>query len=263
VHTKIISQKYQRFYAWVLSLGLPGALAMTTLIATSTSVVLTAIIMLVVPGSEQFFWYGMMVAVLSPALSAPGLGYLAFMMVYQLNAAQTALTRAAKTDALTGVANRRFFLEEAEQAFGDVQSHGGLLSVVMIDVDHFKSINDSHGHSVGDAVIRDVARACKGALRDTDTFARFGGEEFVALLRNTDTAGAATIAETLRRTVAALAFDNHTPASVTVSLGVAGCLASGNSLHDILNEADRQLYAAKAAGRDRVMVADGTTRLAS
>lgn len=263
MRSKIVSQKYQRFYAWVLSLGLARALLLTTLIATSTSVVLTAIIMLIIPGSSDFFWYGMLVAVLSPVLSAPGLGHLAFTMVYQLNAAQTALTRAAKTDDLTGVANRRFFLEEAEQAFGDTKAHGGLFSVVMIDVDHFKSINDKHGHGVGDTVIHDVARACKEALRVTDTFARFGGEEFVALLRNTDTAGAAAIAETLRQTVAALAFDNQAPSSVTVSLGVATYLAGGASLHDILNEADRQLYAAKAAGRDRVMVADGSSLLAS
>lgn len=263
MHTKIIGQKYQRFYAWVLNLGLLRALALTTLIATSTSVALTAIIMLIVPGSADFFWYGMLVAVLSPALSAPGLAHLAFTMVYQLNAAQSALTRAAKTDALTGVANRRFFLEEAEQTFSETKAHGGLFSLVMIDVDHFKSINDSHGHGVGDAVIRDVALACRDALRTTDTFARFGGEEFVALLRDTDTVGAARIAETLRQTVAALAFDNQAPASVTVSLGVASYLASGTSLHDILNEADRQLYAAKAAGRDRVMVAGEVTRLAS
>jgi diguanylate cyclase (GGDEF)-like protein len=187
----------------------------------------------------------------------------AISMVYQLNAAQTALTLAAETDALTGVSNRRSFIAQAELAFAQTKAGGPAFAVIMIDIDHFKAINDNHGHIVGDDVLRDVAQACKSALRSSDCFARFGGEEFVALLHLTDSAGAVAVAEILRKTVATLAFENRTPPAVTVSLGVAGYLASSESLHDILSEADRQLYAAKAAGRNRVMVAGSAMRQAS
>ena len=154
-------------------------------------------------------------------------------------------------------------MAQAELAFANAQAGGGPFALVMIDIDHFKAINDTHGHSIGDEVIRDVAQACKAALRSSDCFARFGGEEFIALLQLTDRAGAAAVAEILRKTVATLAFENRAPPAVTVSLGVASYLASSESLHDILNEADRQLYAAKAAGRNRVMVASTAVRLAS
>lgn len=252
-----IGNSYRRFYAWLLRMGQVRTIMLGTMIAVTTSVLVTALIMGLIPGSRDFFWYNMIVAVVSPLVSAPGLTMIAISMVYQLNAAQTALTLAAETDALTGVSNRRSFIAQAELAFSQTKAGGPAFAVVMIDIDHFKAINDNHGHIVGDDVLRDVAQACREALRSTDCFARFGGEEFVALLHLTDSDGAVSVAETLRKTVAALAFEHRTPPAVTVSLGVAGYRPSSESLHDILNEADRQLYAAKAAGRNRVMVGNG------
>jgi diguanylate cyclase (GGDEF)-like protein len=253
----MIGQSYRRFYAWLLRLGQVRTMMLGTMIAITTSVLVTALVMALIPGSRDFFWYNMIVAVVSPLVSAPGLTLIAISMVYQLNAAQTALTLAAETDALTGVSNRRSFIAQAELAYAQTKAGGPVFAVVMIDIDHFKAINDNHGHIVGDDVLRDVAQACRAALRNSDCFARFGGEEFVALLHLTDSEGAVAVAETLRKTVAALAFENRTPPAVTVSLGVAGYRPSSESLHDILNEADRQLYAAKAAGRNRVMVGNG------
>ncbi|MDB5613639.1 MAG: hypothetical protein JWQ22_1292 [Devosia sp.] len=263
VTNKTIGQRYERYYAWLLKIGRTRTLILSTMIAITTSCLVTALVMLVLPDSGAYFWYNMIVAVVSPLVSAPGLTLVAISMVYQLNTAQTALTLAAETDELTGVSNRRSFMTQAELAFANAQAGGTPFTIVMIDIDHFKAINDTHGHSVGDDVLRDVAQACQAALRASDCFARFGGEEFVALLQLTDTAGAAAVAEILRKTVAVLAFENRTPPTVTVSLGVASYLASSESLHDILNEADRQLYAAKAAGRNRVMVAGQPVRLAS
>ncbi|WP_156458202.1 GGDEF domain-containing protein [Devosia epidermidihirudinis] len=263
MQTTKFSENYARYYAWMLKLGVARALALTTAIATTTSVLVTIAVMLVLPAPEGFFWYGILVAILSPVLSAPGLGLLAWRMVYHLDAAQTALTRAADTDALTGVANRRSFMVEAELAFSNARATGAPMAIVMLDIDHFKAINDTYGHSIGDDVLRAVARACNEGLRGSDCFARFGGEEFVALLRMTDGRNALTVAEMLRKTVANLAFPHKTPPSVTVSLGVAGYTASCNSLHDILNEADRQLYAAKAAGRNRVASETNAARIAS
>lgn len=263
VTDKIIERTYQRYYFWLLRLGLLRSLALSTMIAITASVLCTAAVMLLMPDSRAYFWYNMIVAVASPLVSAPGLSLVAISMVYKLNVAQTALTLAAETDALTGVANRRYFMSQAERAFVDAQAGGPSFAVVMLDIDHFKAINDTLGHSIGDEVLLDVAQACRQALRTSDCFARFGGEEFVALLRGTDGADAAATAEILRKTVATLAFENRTPPAVTVSLGVASYLANSESLHDILNEADRQLYAAKAAGRNRVMAAPGAMRLAS
>ncbi|KRA53050.1 GGDEF domain-containing protein [Devosia sp. Root635] len=260
---KIIDQTYRRYYSWLLRMGLVRSLTLSTMIATTVSVLCTAAVMLLMPDSRAYFWYNMIVAVASPLVSAPGLSLVAISMVYKLNAAQTALTLAAETDALTGVSNRRSFMAQAELAFASTRAGDAPFAVVMIDIDHFKTINDNHGHIVGDDVLCDVAQACKAALRSSDCFARFGGEEFVALLRGTEGADAVATAEVLRRTVAALAFEHRTPPAVTVSLGVASYLASSESLHDILNEADRQLYAAKAAGRNRVMAAANAMRLAS
>jgi len=263
VTSKFIGQSYGRFYAWLLKLGLARVLVLSTLIAIAGSVLTTAVVMLLIPGSAGFFWYGMIVAVVSPAISAPGLGMVAFRMAFELKNAETALTQAAETDSLTGVANRRSFMAQAQLAFADARSTGISFAILMADLDHFKAINDTHGHGVGDDVLRDVAQACKAALRHADCFARFGGEEFIALLPLTDHTEALALAEVLRKTVADLQFANRTPPTVTISLGVAGYLAGSDSLHDILNEADRQLYAAKAAGRNRVMPASTAVRLAS
>jgi len=260
---RIIGQLYGRYFAWLLRLGVMGAVAFGTLVAITGSVLTTAVVMLLIPGPKDFFWYGMIVAVVSPALTAPGLSSTAFKMAFQLNAAQAALKLTAETDSLTGVSNRRSFMTQAELAFANTRAGGAPFAVVMIDIDHFKAINDNHGHIVGDDVLRDVAQACKGALRGSDCFARFGGEEFVALLQLTDGVGATAVAEILRKTVATLAFEHRTPPAVTISLGVASYSAGSESLHDILNEADRQLYAAKAAGRNRVMAAGEVTRMAS
>lgn len=258
--SEFLGQSYGRFYRWVLRLGVQRALVLTTLIAVTGSVLTTAAVMWLIPGPAEFFWYGMLVAVISPAISAPGLGLVAFKMAFHLEAAQKALTLAAETDILTGVANRRSFMVQAELAFANARSTGACFAVIMLDIDHFKAINDTYGHGVGDDVIRHVAQTCKAALRSGDCFARFGGEEFIALLPVTDSVGAAVAAEILRETVETLAFDNRTPPAVTVSLGVTGYLPSSDSLHDILNEADRQLYAAKAAGRNRVMMAGPAAR---
>lgn len=260
---RFIAQVYGRYFAWLLRMGVVGAVTFGTLVAIAGSVLTTAVVMLLIPGPDDFFWYGMIVAVVSPALTAPALSSTAFKMAFQLNAAQAALKLTAETDSLTGVSNRRSFMAKAELAFANARAGGTGFAVVMIDIDQFKTINDNYGHIVGDDVLRDVAQACKAALRASDCFARFGGEEFVALLQLTDTDGATAVAEVLRKTVAVLAFENRTPPAVTVSLGVASYFAGSESLHDILNEADRQLYAAKAAGRNRVMVSAPVVRLAS
>jgi diguanylate cyclase (GGDEF)-like protein/PAS domain S-box-containing protein len=162
------------------------------------------------------------------------------------------LARQATTDELTGVRNRRSLLETARQEFTRALRYQHPLSVLMLDIDHFKDINDSHGHDVGDQVLRAVADACRRELRDSDVLGRLGGEEFGVVLPNTRHEGALAVAERLRARIEALRVgDGIAP---KVSIGVA-CMEGANGIEDVLKRADQALYAAKAAGRNRVSLA--------
>jgi len=154
------------------------------------------------------------------------------------------------TDPLTGVPNRRFFEQRLAEEVGRLR-RGTPAALALVDVDHFKQVNDRHGHPTGDAVLRRVAADLGGGLRDSDLLARWGGEEFAVLLPATGPGQAREIGERLRRRVAA---SGETPA-VTVSIGLAPGVA-GEGAAAWLERADRALYAAKAAGRDRVMTGD-------
>lgn len=162
----------------------------------------------------------------------------------------------AGTDELTGVANRRRFFALAERQLMLARRHGYRLCVLMFDIDHFKQVNDTHGHATGDLVLRQVAQTCSQAIRVTDVLGRYGGEEFVALLHETDLAGAGIAAERMRASVEALCFE--TPKGtlrVTISVGVAEC-APERELAAEVARADEALYRAKGAGRNRVTTSE-------
>lgn len=161
----------------------------------------------------------------------------------------------ATMDQLTGVANRRHFLELAEREASRSQRYGRPLSLVLMDIDHFKRVNDRWGHPAGDKVLEEVCRACAGALRESDLLGRLGGEEFAALLVECGQEEALAAAERLRRAVAAgRAHYQGRDIRVTLSLGAAQ-LGPGERLADLLARADRALYQAKAGGRDRARAA--------
>jgi len=168
---------------------------------------------------------------------------------------QQELQSMASTDPLTGLLNRRRFLEQADKEFLRSQRYQHELSAVMLDIDHFKAINDTRGHFVGDQVLIALSRAAENLLRDIDILCRWGGEEFVILMPETPLAGAAILAERLREMLARLAVDT-TVGSVrfTVSAGVAARSESDAGLTDILQRADTALYAAKQHGRNRIQV---------
>ncbi|MEI6987192.1 MAG: response regulator, partial [Rhodospirillaceae bacterium] len=174
-----------------------------------------------------------------------------------LKKTQDQLARLATTDGLTGLANRRHFDEVIAHEYARHARSGGELSLILLDVDHFKLFNDTYGHVSGDDCLRQVARAVGNVVtRVTDLAARYGGEEFVCLLPMTDQKGAARIAENIRESVAALAVPHRGSSAadhVTVSLGVitTRCVPGRSSLN-ILALADEQLYAAKSGGRNRV-----------
>jgi two-component system chemotaxis response regulator CheY len=169
----------------------------------------------------------------------------------QLVEANQRLAAQALTDELTGVANRRHGAHELERAVALATRHGHLLALARVDIDHFKQINDTHGHQAGDRVLAEVARRLAGALRGGDELARWGGDEFVAILPDTDREGALRAAQRLRAAVdAAHVPVNGGDVAVTVSVGWAHW--AGDTPDDLLARADRSLYQAKDTGRNAV-----------
>jgi diguanylate cyclase (GGDEF)-like protein/PAS domain S-box-containing protein len=168
---------------------------------------------------------------------------------------QEELRLMANTDPLTGLLNRRRFLEQADTEFLRSHRYQHELAAVMLDIDHFKTINDTHGHFVGDQMLIAMSRATEGLLRGTDILGRWGGEEFVILMPETPLGGAAILAERLREQLAQLAVD--TPAGTlhfTISAGVAARSEPDAGITDILQRADSALYTAKHHGRNRIQV---------
>jgi diguanylate cyclase (GGDEF)-like protein/PAS domain S-box-containing protein len=165
------------------------------------------------------------------------------------------LHRLATTDALTGVLNRRAFMESLELELARVQRHGRGGTLLMLDLDHFKQVNDRHGHAMGDTVLVQVTALLRERLRRTDRIGRLGGEEFSVLLPETTLDGAQLLAEMLRRAVAGQEIATPTgPLSVTVSIGLTDFGAHERDPARLLSRADRALYQAKAQGRDQVVV---------
>lgn len=167
---------------------------------------------------------------------------------------QRKLRDEADRDALTGLYNRRFFARISELALKQSRRHARTLSVLVIDIDHFKSINDRHGHDVGDIVIHATARGIVAQLRAVDVAARLGGEEFVVLLDEADTTSASLVAERIRAHVCTLStiVESET-VQWTISIGVAELHSDDTTMGAVVRRADRALYAAKREGRNRVV----------
>ena len=157
-------------------------------------------------------------------------------------------------DSLTGLRNRRDIEERLFAELSAARRHGSSLAVLLIDIDHFKQVNDTQGHQAGDAVLSTTAQTFKSTLRAEDSVGRWGGEEFLAVVPDTDTDGVLAIAERLRAQVAKSGSGSADPrARITVTIGVAVWSAGG--IDDLISRADHALYAGKAAGRNNVQLA--------
>ncbi|WP_346836970.1 diguanylate cyclase [Microbulbifer sp. SAOS-129_SWC] len=161
----------------------------------------------------------------------------------------------SRIDALTGLPNRRAFCTDATGLWSTAARHGRPLSLVMVDIDHFKNINDRHGHQVGDGILARVAQLLSESCREGDLVARWGGEEFVLLLPETDLGQACILAERIRRSICERSETGSVPGlSLTVSLGVAE-RQHQSGLDELIGEADQWMYRAKSGGRNRVCAA--------
>jgi len=196
-------------------------------------------------------FYGNLFALLAPVLLV---AYVTTMFSADIRYGLNQAKLLSETDELTGLYNKRGFAIAANRLFAQAQRYKRAATVLMIDSDNLKVVNDTHGHAAGDRLLKTIARCIQAELRYTDVPARMGGDEFVVLLPETPTKGAVDVAERIRDAVA------NSPASVdgvrvesTVSIGVASYPDDGGSIDSVLARADRAMYQAKQSGRNRVV----------
>ena len=174
---------------------------------------------------------------------------------HQLQAANAQLQQLSRTDRLTGLYNRGHWEESLKGAYARHQRYGNATSLVMLDIDHFKRINDTYGHLAGDKVIEEIARLIHEHARETDVAGRYGGEEFAVVLSDTDKTNGWVFAERLRKAVEGLeVLHNGQSIRFTISLGVADLSLPSINYADLIAWADHALFASKKAGRNRVSV---------
>ena len=167
---------------------------------------------------------------------------------------QEKLQQLALTDPLTGLFNRRQFFELAQHEFKRSRRYGHAQSILILDVDHFKNVNDTYGHAAGDAVLQDLAQKCSEQLRSFDVMARYGGDEFILMLPETESDKASQTAERLRQVIESNRLETVSgPLQVTISFGIATLEESDEiSLDDLIDRADTALYIAKNNGRNQI-----------
>jgi diguanylate cyclase (GGDEF)-like protein len=167
------------------------------------------------------------------------------------------LEHQAFTDSLTGLANRRNFMDSAEIELARARRFGNTNAVLLLDIDHFKAVNDKYGHKAGDTALEALADTLRNRLREVDIIGRIGGEEFAVLLPETDMKMASQAAERLRQAVEEreITVGNNLPLHLTVSIGIASPAKPSEKIEEILRLADSALYAAKNSGRNCVCLA--------
>lgn len=245
-------------------LALPKWQAVSLIVGASVggSVLLTLIIMTLLGAPQKTFLIALGVALGVPTLVAGPVGIVLMRLLHELDSARILAQTLANTDALTGALNRRNFMEVGTLVVARARHDATPMSVLMLDVDDFKRVNDQYGHGTGDEVLQMFARVCMQTLRPTDMLARWGGEEFVALLPSTAPADAIQISERLCNAIASgsVAAGTRDCVRVTVSIGVASSADSNTGLDELLSRADSAMYEAKRSGKNGVRLAHSASR---
>jgi len=242
---------FHRLSRLVLRLGQRRSLAVLTLLVLVGAVAVAQLVISVLGHGDRVIAAAS--ATLASLLLTPLFGSLLLRLVFELDATRKQLAELAIRDELTGISNRRHFMATLQREWDLARRHSSIGTLLLIDADGFKQVNDTHGHLCGDAVLREVAKVIGGSLRHVDLLARFGGEEFIVFLPHTDSFGALDVAERIRsRVQAAQVTWQSVQISVTVSIGVAPIRRELPTLDWMIHEADTALYAAKAAGRNCV-----------
>jgi diguanylate cyclase (GGDEF)-like protein len=234
------------------------AVGLITGLSVVASLLVTWLVV-VLAGRPEALSMSLLTAVLVPLLVAPLVSHSAMGLLYEVEAARAQLHQAAIRDGLTHAYNRRFFMARLEEEAPRARRMGVPLSVLMIDIDHFKAINDAHGHAAGDVVLADIARLLTQSMRPYDLVARYGGEEFVALMPGADLSQARATAERVRMAVQSMrgAWAQDESASEGMVTASLGCSCLGDDRDNpgaMLERADRAMYAAKRGGRNRCVV---------
>ncbi|MDN3920605.1 GGDEF domain-containing protein [Roseateles violae] len=244
----------------VQALGSPASLS---LLCAAVWIVTMALaqglvwLLLRAPDADDRLLAGLCASVCSLAIALP-LGRMLVRLVVHVEQSQRMLTRHATLDSMTGIFNRRHFLNLVEREWSLARRYDTACALVLIDVDHFRKVNEGFGHLCGDLLLRRIAEASAETLRQADVLARFGGEEFILFLPHTDPLGALDVAERIRERVEALNFAwNGRPVQVSVSLGVAALHAEHIRLDQLIHEADEALQVAKTSGRNCVRACAG------
>jgi diguanylate cyclase (GGDEF)-like protein len=194
------------------------------------------------------------VTLICPALIAPTMSWWAFDLVLQVERAHEQLRVQSNIDHLTGIFNRRYFMDRLREEIDRATRYGTSFAVAFIDIDNFKRINDEHGHLSGDEILKQLTQVCAKQVRDIDTLARIGGEEFALLLPQTAPDEAEHLVERLRACVAATrAKVGDAWLDVTVSIGLTSANRNTLDVNGILRHADEALYAAKRQGKNRLV----------
>jgi diguanylate cyclase (GGDEF)-like protein len=237
--------------ASVLRFGHWPSVVLISAVSMVTSVLLTLIAFAL--NHEPVIFWAILIAIIVPGLIAPTVGHFIIGLVFELEKTRAELFQMATRDSLTHVYNRRFFMERLEEEAFRAERQNHHLSIMMIDADEFKTINDLHGHSSGDQVLVSIAQTCASKLRPYDILARYGGEEFVVLMPNTTLWQACEVAERIRIAVAELRPVNTkgNEMRITVSLGIGQLEAGDLGFNAVLDRADDAMYQAKRQGRNR------------
>lgn len=231
-----------------------GAIKLTvgvSLIAVLLSVLVTALIDFAL--DQRISWTAVSLSIITPTIIVPIFEYRALLLLDQLDKTEQKLRVLSLTDDLTGTYNRRYFLDLANAEISRIERYGGMLCLAIMDFDNFKTINDHYGHLAGDRALSLVSQICQENIRETDIFARYGGDEFVFLFPETDETRARECLQRLHNQISNATISSEVPVHPHVSIGLFCYSARTSTLDDLLHHADMALYRAKHAGGNRLV----------